>query len=124
MIDISNNNMLSMHRGDDVCLRVAVQAGEFGDYYGLGDDDKVYVGGMEPRGHFEDALIRKAFGKEDSDEDGNVVVKLVSSDTVSLLPGTYYIQIKLRQKIGESEAGEALYDVSTILPKTRLTILD
>lgn len=124
MIDISDNNILSMHRGDDVCLKVAVQANEFGDSYGLGDDDKVYVGVMEPRGHFEDALIRKAFGKEDMDADGNVVVKLVASDTVSLLPGAYYIQIKLRQMIGESDSGEALYDVSTILPKTRLIILD
>lgn len=124
MIDISDNNILSMHRGDDVCLRVAVQENEFGDSHGLGDDDKVYVGVMEPRGRFEDALIRKVFGKEDMDEDGNVVVKLASSDTISLLPGTYYIQIKLRQKIGESESGEALYDVSTILPKTRLIILD
>lgn len=124
MVDISNNGVLSMHRGDDVCLRVALRAGAFGDSCALGDGDCVYAGVMEPRARFEDALIRKVFGKGDVDGDGNVVVKLVSSDTVSLLPGTYYLQIKLRKRAGESESGEALYDVSTLLPRTKLIILD
>lgn len=124
MLDISNNNLMTMHRGDDVLFRISIRANDDGDVYEIGDKDSVFVGIMESRGSFEDALIRKEFTKADMDEEGNIVATLKSDDTVNLLSGKYYIQAKLRSVVGESESGEPSYEISTILPKTRFVILD
>lgn len=125
MLDISvRNGMMFVNRGDDFSFRIKLLANDCGDAYELSDKDGVYVGVMEPRGHFEDALIRKRYGKEDQNADCEVVVSMKSSDTEKLLPGTYYIQAKLNQWVGTSESGEDSYEISTILPKTKFVVLD
>lgn len=124
MFDISNNNLMTMNRGDDVFFRINIRANDFGDVYEIGEKDSVFVGVMESRGSFENALIRKEFTKADMDDEGNIVATFKSDDTVNLIPGKYFIQAKLRSVVGESESGEPSYEISTILPKTRLIILD
>lgn len=125
MLDIScRNGMMFVNRGDDFSFRMSILANDCGDAYELSDKDAVYVGIMEPRSRFEDALIRKKYAKEDQNDDCEVVVSIKSSDTEKLLPGTYYVQAKLNRWVGTSESDGDPYEINTILPKTKLVILD
>lgn len=118
------NGMIVTNRGDDFSFRLSICANGYGDTYILNDKDAVYVGVMEPRSSFEDALIRKKYVKADQNEDGEITISMKSGDTENLLPGTYYLQAKLNQFVGMGETGEDEYEISTIVQKTKFIILD
>lgn len=125
MISVSGNGIITLCRGDDAGFAFTVPNwGLNGEQYSLGDGDTLYVGVMEPGQPFEDALIRKALTKDDMLSSGEVWVPFASSDTINLLPGAYYIQMKLRKYEGVDESGDAKYSVDTVLGKSKFFIVD
>ena len=96
MIDLSRNGIIEVNRGDSFELPLFINQGT--DItpirYNMKDSNsEVYVGVMEPNQPFERAIIRKKYTKDDVNENGDIVIKFSSNDTVCLLPGKYYYQI-------------------------------
>ena len=61
--------------------------------------------------------MRKIFTDKDLDEEGNVRIKLQPSDTINVLPGKYYYEIKACT----FDKGEAI--ISTVVDKTKFLLL-
>ena len=59
---------------------------------------EVYLGIHLPHQPFECSLIRKIFTYLDSNEYGDIMVKLNPQDTLNMLPGKYFYSIKLRMQ--------------------------
>ena len=74
---------------------------------------------MEPNQPFECALVKKKYTKETvrHDQCGNILIKIESEDTVALIPGKYYYQIKLRKYTEYDD-----YDVITVIDKTEFWV--
>lgn len=81
--------------------------------------DQIYLGVMEPNQPFECAIIKKTYTSENLNENGDVVIRLDPDDTVCLIPGKYFYQIKSRL-VNKDET----YDVHTIVGKTELWIIE
>lgn len=116
MFNISNSGIVTVNRGDSFQFPITLNVGSSLDKseYTLCDTDVLYLGIMEPNQPFETALIRKKFTFEDLDKDNNIVIRFWPEDTVCVLPGKYYYQVKLQtidQKTGK-------YDVTTVIDKT------
>ena len=81
---------------------------------------------MDPHQHFEDALVRKKFTKEDLDEFGVLNIVITPEDTLDLLPGTYYyaIKIHLNHEEFEVDSFKKIDKVNTIINKTKLFLCD
>ena len=118
MFNISNNNIVTINRGDTFTLNLFINDGTVLEpiQYFLQEGDKLYFGLMEANQPFEFALIRKVFTMEDAGEDGYVVMKFDGDMTEFLLPGTYYYMVKLYKAEDES--------VETVINKTKFVILD
>lgn len=116
MFKISSNGIVTVNRGDSFNLPIVLQFVNHLQYvnYEMQDTDVIYLGIMEPNQPFETALIRKKFTYNDLDDDGKIYFKFRPEDTVCLLPGKYYYQVKL-QSIN-AETGK--FDVETIIDKT------
>ena len=116
MFNISSNGIVTVNRGDSFEFPVLLQLGNSMSplKYQLQDKDKVYIGIMEPNQPFEDALIKKVCTSADQDMYGYVVAQFQPLDTLYVLPGKYYYQIKLQtinQRTGQ-------YDTETMVDKT------
>lgn len=116
MFNISKNGIVTVNRGDSFEFPILLSIGNpLNDIiYPLREHDTVYIGIMEPNQRFEDALIKKVCKQQDQDKFGYVVAQFRSLDTLNVLPGKYYYQVKLQtlnQKTGE-------YDTETIVDKT------
>lgn len=121
MFVLSNNNIVTISRGDTGISSVYINIGtEYAPKrYILHEDDKLYLGVMEPNQSFENAIIKKIYTKDNLDDDGDVIVIFTAEDTENLEPGLYYYQIKLvRNNI------EARNIVDTIRPNTKFYIVD
>ena len=70
---------------------------------------------MEPNQPWEQAILKKKLDHNDQ-VDGTISLRFKPSDTMCLLPGLYYYQVKIRL----FEDGEAI--VNTIIPKTHFWI--
>lgn len=116
---ISPDNIITMHKGTNVSFPIFINLGNkvTRKQYILRSADNLYVGITEPNQPFEYALIRKIIKGESCEWDENncPVLKLVPSDTLHVLPGDYYIEIKIELANG---------NVATILPKTRFVIYE
>lgn len=128
MLHISSNMIITINRGDttDLSVPLFINAGDKLNpiRYQLADNDVVYFGLMEAEQPFEHALIRKAYTKDDVNEYGDVLITLTAEDTLNLLPGNYYYEIKLR-KILLSESGIADGSiVDTIVERKKFTIVE
>lgn len=100
-----------MNRGDtfELPLRIVPDDGE--EEFVLKDDDKIYVGIIQPHQSFENALIRKVVTtNSEKDENGNYLFVLEPEDTEFVLVGKYFIMIKLSYKSGMKTK------IKTILP--------
>lgn len=98
-----------MIRGDSYILPITINKGTQLDFerHTLREDERLYVGIMEPNQPFEDAIIRKVLTINTAmNEDGDVLLQLEPKDTEHLMTGKYYIMIKLKRDT----------DVITILP--------
>ena len=127
MISISPNHIIEINRGDDASFAFRVPfwgAGVDDEQYVLKEGDTLYVGIMEPNSSFEHALVRKAYTSADNDENGDVTISLASNDTICLLPGTYYIQAKLKRLEGKDDSGSDAYSIGTVLGKSKFVVLD
>ena len=116
MFHISNNGIVTVNRGDSFEFPITLNVGSSIDRtdYVLGQTDVLYLGIMEPNQPFETALIRKKFTHADLDSDNNIVIRFWPEDTVCVLPGKYYYQVKL-QTIDEQTGRK---DVETVIDKT------
>ena len=98
MIQIDKNNHITMARGDSWSAPVFINKGtpiKPLRYY-LKDEDRVYLAIMEPNQPFENAIVKKTYTNMDENKNGDVVVRIDPDDTVLLVPGLYYYQIKAR----------------------------
>ena len=98
MIYIPDTISFNMIRGDTFELPIIINKGtqlDFEPYY-LQDDEKLYIGITQPNEPFENAIIRKVLTNDNlTDDKGNIVLILKPKDTMCLMPGKYYITIKL-----------------------------
>ncbi len=133
MVNISNNGIISMNRGDTVEVPLFINVNDklLPIRYPFSAEDEIYLGISEPNQRWECALIKKKFTAEDLNEQEDVVLKLSSEDTEFVLPGTYYYEVKLRhveEVETESEEGEVetifKETVYTIVPKRKFIILE
>ena len=110
------NLHIRLCRGDTQNIILTLYEGErlTATKYVLKDNDNVYFGVMEPNSYFEEALIRKKLSKEDLDENNELVIKLHTTDTLTLLPGLYYYQIKLNRYNEEIQD----YEIHTLVKQT------
>jgi len=110
-----------MFRGDSNELILDIKNGDNMYYsnYEITQDDTIYFGLMEIHQKFEDAILKKTFTSQDVDQDGNIIIKIKSSDTEYLLPGKYYYSIKMKHNNSGND-----YDVYTIVKETEFWILD
>lgn len=101
------NTALQMERGDTYSLPIFINiTDEFKPIpYKLENEDRIYIGIYEPGQSFEDALIRKVIKPKDITEENTYIFKLESKDTQFVMPGKYYICMKLKHQ----------NDISTIL---------
>ena len=116
MFKITSNGIVTVNRGDSFELPVMLHTGHTMApiSYSLQPEDVVYLGIMEPNQPFETAIVRKKFTYEDLDKDGNIYIRFWPKDTVCLLPGKYYYQIKIQTF--DKQTGQ--YDVETVVDKT------
>lgn len=116
MFHISSNGIVTVNRGDSFELPIVLNIGNSIDRqeYVLKDTDTLYLGIMEPNQPFETAIVRKKFTSNDLDEDNNINVRFWPEDTVCLLPGKYYYQVKLQTQ--DETTGRR--DVETVIDKT------
>jgi hypothetical protein len=118
--DINYNvNEFTMIRGDSFSYSIKINSGTplYPIIYNLSENDKLYVGIMEPNQSFENAIIKKVYNNNsEKDEEGNILLLLSPEDTEYLTTGLYYIQIKLKYEEDNIEK------ISTILNPTKFYI--
>ena len=97
MFLVSDNNIITMQRGDCGAMTIEINLGDNinPDIYQLTSNDKVYFGVMEPLAPFENSLIKKTYTLLDLNLDDTLTITLDPKDTEYLLPGTYYYEVKL-----------------------------
>ena len=119
----SLNNIIKINRGDTFSfdLNIADDSSPTGRYI-LKENDTLYLGIMDPRQKFEDALIKKSYTKDDCDEEGNFIITIKADDTIDLCPGVYYYSVKLHRVVDNEE--EYVDEVLTIINKTKFIICD
>lgn len=134
MFNIAFNGIITVNRGDSFRFPLTINFGTTlePNTCGLRDHDKIYFAVMEPNQPFECALIKKVFTSEDVNEKDEVVISFKPKDTLCVLPGKYYYQIKLQRfhkKLDEN--GKELdewdlddYDVDTVIDKTQFFIME
>ena len=124
MFNIAKNGIITITRGDSAETSLYINIGTELEplITKLGDNDKVYLGVMEPNQLFEDAIIKKVYTKDDhKDEDEALTISFDCEDTENLLPGVYYYSIKLYRP------GDGLTTkdrIDTIVPKKKFIIVD
>ncbi len=123
MFNIAFNGIITVNRGDSFSFPLTINFGTSLDplNYGLGELDKVYFAVMEPNQPFETALIKKVFTRADVNENNEIMIKFKPKDTLCVLPGKYYYQIKL-QRFNSNDPED--YDVDTVIDKTQFFILE
>jgi hypothetical protein len=120
MLDIANNGIIRVSRGDSFRMPLFIDCGTPSDpmRYTVGTKDEVYFGVMEANQPFEYALIKKKYTIEDVNEDGDVVIEFTPEDTLMVIPDLYYYQVKVRLY----NANTNDYEVHTVVPKTKFFI--
>ena len=105
MFYLSINGAIRLSRGDSLKLPLTIKDGDPLTYcsYELYPDDVVYFAIMEPNQAWENAIVKKVYTYDDLSEDGDVIITLKPTDTMMLLPGLYYYQIKLQLYDPESK---------------------
>lgn len=111
MLFIRDITQMRMFRGDTFNHPFILYKGEGLDFkpHTLSSEDKIYMAIMEPNQPWEQAIVKKEIPIDD------LAIKLDPKDTMCLIPGLYYCQIKCKLGTGE---------VYTALPKTAFYILE
>ena len=118
------NNNIVMNRGDtyEFDLTIADESSKSGRYE-LIEDDAIYLGIMDTHQPFEDALVKKKYTADDTDEMGNLTIVINPEDTLDLIPGKYYYMVKLKMDHLDDE-GNKVEKVYTVINKTKFIICD
>lgn len=119
---IKKNKVITVTRGDYFSFSVELKKGRFPneEVYVLSDDDVLFFGLMEPNQPFEKAILKKQFHYDDYDvEGGTLKIVINPEDTIGLIPGVYYYQIKVLYK---DDGGTT--HVDTVVQKTKFIIVD
>ena len=129
MFNIQNNRIITIVRGDTIEIPLFINANTDLDpiSYPFGFNDKVYFVIMESHQDFNCGVVRHEYGYEDLNESGDIVIKLSHDDTVNLLPGDYFYEIKLLTRTTEEVNGQTLIlkeELDTIVPRTKFIILN
>jgi hypothetical protein len=121
MVSISKNGIITINAGDKFETAVFINGGSELEpvRYILKNDDKLLWVIVEPNKPFECGVVRKILTKDDLNDNNDPVLKLKSSDTLNLLPGTYYYEARL--VIPNTSTGEE--DISTVIPRRKFIIL-
>ncbi len=121
MLNVDKNNIVAVTRGDTFSIPIFLNKGTAINpvRYVLGDNDTLYVGIMEPNQPFEQAIIKKKYTKDDLNTHEDIVLRLESSDTVCLIPGKYYYQVKLDMVDSEEK-----HNINTVIKKTEFFIVE
>lgn len=121
MFSISENNVITITRGDSASFSLYLNKGTNLDLsrYVLKGNDAVYMGIMEPNKRFEDAIIKYKFTTADLDHDNNVKIKIKATDTEYLEPDKYFYQIKLTYTDDDGDE-----QVSTVISRTEFFVQD
>ena len=130
MLQISNDNILTMTRGDAEKFALHI-------FYGIYDKltnipyvpnrfDKVFFAIMEPNQSFEHAIVRKVYDASEAIDikNGKLWIELDGVDTEFLMPGDYYYCVKLLKKNAWKKTEDYEGRPETIIQKTKLTIVD
>ena len=114
---VSSTGIVELNRGDSLALNVLVNLGTRIEphVYKMTDSDCVYFGLMEVNQPFEFALVKKKLTADKQNDAGAVTIELSPDDTLCLLPGKYYYQIKLAVQPNT---------VHTLVDKTQFFILE
>ena len=117
MTNITGNLLFSMNQGDYFSYPLFINVGDMSEpiRYKLKKGDQVFVSLMSPGQLFEDGVVRKVLTKADLNKKGDPMVKLLSEDTENVLPGLYYLEIRIKLRNG---------NVSTIMPKKKFYIYE
>lgn len=117
MFRIGNNGIVTVNRGDSFDLPVTLQTGTAlqPQVYELQENDCLYLGIMEPNQPFEVAIVRKKLTYDDVYDTGSIVFNFTPNDTLCLLPGKYYYQVKLTSTDPDNTC---IKHVETIIDKT------
>ena len=120
MFKISSNGIITVNRGDafDFPLTLNLGSSMIHEKYNMEPTDVLYLGIMEPNQQFETAIVRKMFTYEDLDEDNNIIINFWPEDTVCLIPGKYYYQVKLERQRVDPKTQKVRTDVETVVDKT------
>jgi len=118
-VKINDGNIISITRGDDFFVPLFINCGKkvCPQNYHMQPYDALYVSVMEPNQPFDQGVIRQVITSDElaRTEDGLYMLHFYSEDTENLLPGRYYLEIKLR-----------LYNnnICTIVNKAKFYIYD
>lgn len=119
MYVINKNHVITITRGDTISLAISLYEGVFPDTREklvIDEGDIIFFGLMFPHQHFECAIIKKEFDYKNFDDDGDFVLELEPLDTMKLIPGTYYYELKLLKAEDDS--------IKTLIPKSKFIITD
>lgn len=111
---ISNNNIIKVNCGDNFEFPVLLNIGSgiYPDIYFLKDVDRVFLSICEANQPFQDGIIRKIASRKDQDKYGYVTFNFTDNDTINLLPGTYYYEVKLIKNATLPYRSESLTEVN------------
>ena len=121
MFSISDNNVITITRGDSASFTLYLNKGTNlePEKYILKAGDAVYMGIMEANQRFEDAIVKYKFTSEDLDVGNNVKIKIKATDTEYLEPDKYFYQVKLVYLDEDNDE-----QVSTVISKTPFFVQD
>ncbi len=135
MFNISKNGIITIHRGDTFTLPLTINLGTgvnpsyyepkiYKDDQGnVIDCDEIFLAVLEPGQKWEDAIIKKYLSADQFDfEYDTYDVHFYSEDTLHLVPGNYYYEVKLRRS--PRSCNDGFESIDTVVPRTKFIILE
>lgn len=129
MFSRSPQGIITMTRGDSFSFPLFINCNTdiLPQRYTLQEEDVLHFRVKKPNQLFEKSVIRKSYTSSDLNEDGDVVVRFRPEDTVELLPGKYYYEVKIVNTSSATDTEQPVssnLEVQTILPSTLFYIDD
>lgn len=121
MFTIANNGIITVTKGDAFEVPLFINAGtELNPIrYELNNKDYVVLSVAKPNQEFESGVILKKLTIDDLNENGDVTIKFLSSDTNKLEPDLYYYRVKLY--LYNTSIDD--YDIDTIITRTKFIVV-
>jgi len=136
MFTISNNNIITLTRGDEVTTPIFINWGTqlVPVRYELQEYDELLFCLYEP-GYKERLILRKVYTRDDLNKYGDVVLHLDRSDTINLLAGCYYYEVDVIRRVVEDDSSDSdssdssdepeIEEVyNTVVPRTKFFIVE